>query len=312
MIMIPGTGAISNYGSYISNCTRNQMPFKIPVNSLSDVQLYINIGATRPDYIQYQLIHTCGGGGIESLMTSSYVIGQDTNDNWYGVFKNFTGSTSTCFVIAITLNISGTDYIFFSEEYCINTGCDELTLIKGCYGNLDNKISYDSEGVYFGTTDSAEAMGDLSIVYKHELYLRGVEVTLLAIKNTFKQGRTRTFRTEKEKLYQFWAEIIPEWYIDEIDAVFFRGEVYIGSTKYLLNETQFELIEDCKRIWMPKATFKASFYQSFSCELDPCAAPVEECCDPSSIQVTAVYSDNTFVCCDPEIISVQAVYESGE
>lgn len=299
-MMIKGTGTISNYSSYTNNCQRNQMPYKIPVPSLQDVQLYINIGAVKPDAVQYQLIHTCGGGSIETLSTSSYVVGQDTTGNWYGVFKNFTGSTPVCFVIAITLTFGATDVIYFSDEYCVENGCNPLTLIKGCYGNLDNKLSYDCEGVYFGTTDSPDAMGDLSIVYKHELYLRGVEVTLNAIKNSFKQGRTRNFRTEKEKIFLFWAELIPEWYIPEVDAVFYRGEVYVGDIKYLVNETAYEKVEDCKRMWKPTATFKESCYQSFSCEIDPCATPEEQpCCDPLGVEATVEFD----VCCDPVIIS---------
>lgn len=313
MIMIPGTGTISNYGSYINNCQRNQMPYKIPVTSLSNVQLYIDIGAIRPDAVQYHLIHTCGalGGTIETIITSSYVVGQDTNSNWYGVFKNFTGATPSCFVIAITLTIGATDYIFFSEEYCVQSGCEVLTLIKGCYGNLDNKLSYDCEVIYFGVPagDTASAMGDLTLVYKHELYLRNVEVTLNSIKNSFKQGRTRNFRTEKEKLYLFMAELVPEWYISEIDSVFYRGEIFVGSTHYLINETQFEKIEDCKRMWKPTATFKESCYQSFSCELNPCAEAVEDCCNVDGVTAEVAWSDND--CCEPQILDVQIEHESG-
>lgn len=300
MIMTPGSGGASNYTSYIKNCTAGQHPYKIPVNNLQDVQLYINIGATAPTTAEYQIIATCGpdGGDINSIVPDSYVIGQDTNENWYGVFKDFQGTAPSCFVIAITLD----GQIYFSEEYCIEPPCNELTLLKGCYGNLDNKLSYDCEGVYFGTPEVA-AMGDSSVKYEHKLLLRNVEVSLAQIKNTFKQGRTRSFRTEKEKIYQFTGDFVPEWYMGEIDAVFYRGEVYVGAVKYLLNETSFEKIEECKRIWKPDASFKESCYQSFSCEADPCATDGGEsggggesgesggggnpCCDPTIISATA-------------------------
>lgn len=274
------------------------MPYNIPVNNLQDVQLYINIGTTKPDAVLYQLIHTCGplAGVIETISTTSYVVGQDTNLNWYGVFKNFTGATpASCFVVSITLTTGVTDTIYFSEEYCIENNCNSLVLIKGCYGNLDNKISYDCEGTYFGTPSGA-TLGDTTISYKHELLLRSVEVYCSAIKNTFKQGRTRNFRTEKEKIFQFNAQLVPYWFLSEIDAVFYRGEVYVGSTKYLLNETQFELIEECKKIWKPAATFKENCLQSFSCELDPCAAPPVDCCDAEfvSVDVEEVPFDSGF------------------
>lgn len=283
--MIPGSGTISDYGSYISNCTLSQKPYRIPVNSLADVQLFINIGVVKPTTVQYDIIHTCGplAGTVESITPSSYVIGQNPSNSWYGVFKDFSGANPTCFVISITLDST----IYFSEEYCVEN-CRPLTLIEGCYGNLDNRLSTDCEGVYFGThAGSGEPLGDTSVKYEHKLLLRDVNVFLTALKNSFKQGRTRSFRTEKEKIYQFEiAETIPEWYLSDIDAIFYRGEVKIGGVNYLLNETQFENVEPCFRQWKANATFKESCYQSFSCETDPCATPAEECCDPVVLSVT--------------------------
>lgn len=288
MKMITGSGTIANYSSYISNCTKNQAPYRVPVNSLADVQLYISIGAVKPTTVGYELIHTCGSlaGTIETITPSDYVVGQDSNNVWYGVFKNFlidSGINLSCFVIAITID----GQIYFSEEYCIEPACIALTEIKGCYGNLDPLLSYDCDGVYFGFHAGDDtALGDTTIRYEHKMLLRDVEVSLASIKNSFKQGLTRNFRTEKEKIYQFYAEFIPEWYLTEIDAVFYRGEVYIDGTKYLVNETDFEKIEDCKRMWKPSATLKESCYKSFSCEADPCALPVTTCCDPELINVT--------------------------
>ena len=304
--MIPGTGSISNYGSYSNNCTKNQWPYKIPVNSLSDVQLYINIGVSSPGSATYELIHTCGvnGGVIESIIPGSYVIGQDTNDNYYGVFKNFSGASSTCFVIAITLD----SQIYFSEEYCVET-CKTLTLLEGCYGNLDPLISYDCEGIYFGVSQGV-TVGDATVTYRHKVYVRDAEVSLFSIKNSFKLGRTRNFRTEKDKIFQFLCELVPEWYLYELDAVFNRGEVYIDGIRYLINDTPYEKIEDCKRTWKPVVQLKESCYQSFSCEIDPCSEPVAECCDPEGITVV-VETEGEFVCCDPEIISVSSEFESG-
>lgn len=278
--MIRGSGTIANYGAYISNCTKKQWPYKIPVTSISDIQLFIDIGG-QPDYAQYQLIHTCGpyAGEIETLTTSSYIIGQKPNDDWYGVFKNFeeTEFPLSCFVIGITLTFGLLDVIYFSEEYCVDNPCDNLTLIKACYGNLNNKISYGCDGVYFGRHATENTpLGDPTVYYQHQTYLREVDVTRSAIKNTFKQGRTRNFRTEKERIYQFWSEIIPEWYIDTIDAIFFRGEVIVGDTQYLVDATNFEKLDECLKSWKPSATFKDSCYQSFSCEENPCLPPSEE------------------------------------
>ncbi len=287
MKMIPGAGTISDYSSHISNCTKNQAPYRVPVNSLADVQLYINIGTVKPTTVGYELIHTCGSlaGTIETITPANYVVGQDSDNNWYAVFKNFlidSGINLSCFVIAITVDTQ----IYFSEEYCIEPSCVSLTEIKGCYGNLDPLLSYDCEGIYFGFhAGSDTVLGDATVRYEHKLLLRNAEVYRNLIKNTFKQGRTRNFRTEKEKIFQFNAEFIPDWYLDEVDAVFYRGEVYIGGVRYLVNETEFELIEECKKLWAPSATLKESCYKSFSCEADPCALPVTECCDPELINV---------------------------
>src|SRR5687768_7698945 len=117
MKMTLGGGTISSYSLYTKNCTMNQWPYRIPVNNLQDVQLYIAIGS-QPSTVEYQLLHTCGAsaGIIENLTTSEYVIGQDTNLEWYGVFRNFNSAANPlgCFVIAITLD----EQIYFSEEYC--------------------------------------------------------------------------------------------------------------------------------------------------------------------------------------------------
>lgn len=318
---VNGVVAITDYRSYIHNCQANQMPYRIPVNTLADVQLYIAIGATKPPAILVELLHTCGPneGQIETLITYDYVVGQDTTGAWYAVFKNFDQSFDlSCFVIAITLiDIGGSDtgdLVYFSEEYCKQNTCNPLIEINGCYGNLENALSYDCEGIYFGTHAGPQsALGDTTIVYKHNLLLRQVEVVLSAIKNNFKQGRTRSFRTEKEKLYQFWAELVPAWYMSEIDAVFYRGEVYVGGIKYLVNETQFEKVEDCKQIWKPTALFKESCYQSFSCELTPCDPPAQTCCDPEiiSAEVTEVPNGTTMNTVVIQCITDQAPLVTG-
>ncbi len=287
MKMIPGTGTISDYGSYISNCTLKQLPYKVPVPSLDAIQLYIDIGTTKPTTVLYELIHTCGpnAGDVETLATTVYQIGQDQNNRWFGVFKNLiidSGVDLKCFVIAITLDAK----IYYSEEFCIDD-CDDPKYVQGCYGNLDANISTDCNGIYFGHHVGDDTpLGNTSVTYKHKVYLRGIEVTLQNYKNVFKQGITRTFRTEQERIYQFWAELIPEWYMEQVNGVFFRGEVNIDGTRYLLNETLFEKVEECLKQWKPTATFRDSCFQSFSCEDDPCAEPPEECCAPVFLSAT--------------------------
>lgn len=303
MKMTLGTGTIANYSSFIKGCTTRQFPYRIPITSLADVQLYVAIGAAAPGVAGYELIHTCGNiGQVDSIIPGSYVIGQDTNDNYYAVFKNFSGSSATCFVIAITLG----SQIYFSEQYCIENNCEQLTLLNGCYGNLDPLISYDRNGIYFGVSQGG-TIGDSTVVYEHKAYMRNVEVTLNALKTTFKQGRTRTFRIEADDILLFWAEPVPEWYIRYIDAIFKRGEVFIGDTKYLLENTAYEKLDECLKTWKPSVTLRESYYQSFSCEADPCAPPERECCEPEGIEATVEFSEET--CCNPEIINAEIIFE---
>ncbi len=294
MKMISGTGTISNYGQFISNCQLRQWPYRIPVNGLTDVQLYVDIGAVRPTAVTIELIYTCGplAGNVVALTSSSYVIGQTPENNWYAVFKSLVGTVPSlsCFVIAVTFEMdespSPGSAIYFSEEFCIED-CQPLIELKGCYGHLSPRLSTDCEGIYFGVhAGESNPLGDSTVTYEHKLFLRQVEVTVAQIKNSFKQGRTRSFRTEKEKIFQFWSELVPEWYIPEIDSIFYRGEVFIDGTRYLVNETQYEKAEECFKTWKPWATLKESCYKSFSCEADPCAPVSQECCDPIIVNAT--------------------------
>ncbi len=297
--MVLGSGTIANYDQFIYNCTLNQFNYKVPVNSLQDVQLYAAFGTSAPGSPTIELIHTCGpdGGTIETLTTSEFVTGQDTNQNYYGVFRNFNETTTaTCFVLAVTAG----GQIYFSQEYCIVAPCESITFIQGCYGNLDPLISYDREGIYFGLSQGGTT-GDATVFYKHYAYMRRVELTINAVKNTFKKGRTRNFRVESEDILQFWGEPIPEWYLKHIDAIFKRGEIFVGDTKYLVEETSYDKLDECFKNWKPSATLVESYYQSFSCEADPCAPPTESgggsgggptvCCDPSVTNATVSVGD---------------------
>jgi len=287
--MFLGAGAITDYGSWTPNCTLKQWPYKIPVLGLSDVELYID-GASASSA---QILHTCGPsmGTIESV---SYEGGPSTDPagQTYSVMKNFSGSSPTgTFVIAVTASGS----LYFSPEYSIaDTTCSNPpTLIEGCYGNIDPLLAWDCNGKYFrGPTP-----------YEHKLYIREAEVTINAIKNTFKQGRTRSFRTEKEKIFLFNAEWIPEWYLEELDAVFHRGEVYIDGVKYLVDATNYEKLDDCVKAWRPTVTLKKICMQSFSCEADPCSVvPIESGTTGGGGGTSGSGGGGTPTCCDVTVI----------
>jgi hypothetical protein len=313
MKMIPGTGTALDYGLYISNCQTRQRNYKIPVQGLLDVQLYIDFGPDNPgDTAAINLVHTCGAaaGTTELLTPAAYVIGQDPDDNYYGVFQGFNETTDAiAFIIAIEFG----DVVYFSEEYEIDVCPGDLKLVKSCYGNLEPEISFDAEDIYFGQSQGG-TLGDASVVYEHKFLMRLVEVSLNAIKNDFKQGRTRTFRNEATNLFLFWGEFVPGWYLPHVDAVFKRGEVYIGSPeeedpkKWLLDSTVYENLDDCSQCWRPAVLLKKNHYNSFSCEEDPCVVVVDEgggggggpdtCCNPSVNEATVEFLEGNTVCLD--------------
>lgn len=180
------------------------------------------------------------------------------------------------------------------EEYEAQNQCSNWTSIYSCYGNLDPLVYRDCNSIPFGVPVVTGSI--------HEVFLKNVEVTLAGIKNTFKQGRSRNFRTEKEKVYQFWADPIPEWLMEEFDAVLTRGEVYIGGsagvggTKYLVASTDFELVEPCERLWKPSATFHTHCGMPFGCE-DSCTEESGESGGGES---------ETPICCDPVVTNAES------
>lgn len=312
-----GGSSISDYQSFVYNYTLGQFNYKIPI-TLPDVQLYVPLSewaAGVPGSQSWELIHTCGStaGTVESITPSSYVAGTDPNGDAYMVISGFAeNTTAECFVIAGTLDGN----IWFSQEYgneaaCGSGGGATLNYVLSCYGNLDPKISFDREGIYFGQSQGSTA-GDSTVTYQHRFLMRQLELTIAGIRNEFKQGRTRTFRSESTDLYLFWGELIPEWYLKHIDAVFKRGEVEVGiyhgvysfdathpisgnPGRYLVSDTNYEKADECLKSWKPSVTLKENFYNSFSCEPDPCTFNPQtgggggenpNCCDPQVTNAT--------------------------
>ncbi len=322
MKMVQGAGTIADWTSYVYNCRLGQWNYKMysSGNLAITMMLYIDFGTNAPGFVTAELVHTCGAtaGTIEAISLDSYVIGQDTNGRYYGVFDTFNETTTApCFVIALTFDVG----IWFSQEYCVvnNAGfcASQVISVKGCYGNLDPLISYDAEGIYFGQSQGG-TQGSSNLVYQHQFTLTNGEITLNSIKNDFKSGRSRNFRTESQDIYLFQGELIPEWYIKHVDAVFKRGEVHvslnmlttgevlddnIGTDKFLVGATVYEKVDECVKGWKPNVNLIRNQYQSFSCEVNPCNVVVDggggggdlPCCDPAVIDATVVFTDGNTV-----------------
>lgn len=211
------------------------------------------------------------------LQAQDYVVGQDANGMWYGVFKNFivVGEYNpSCFIVSFLID----DKRYFSEEYCIEATCIPLTELRACYPDNMSLLGFDMQNIYYGyhTGEPSIALGDVAIRYYHRLFVRDGQVVRTSNKTTFKVNRTRNFRSQVEKLFELRCEFVPEWYSDYIMAVVARGVVEVAlkvgdaRKKYVLNDTLFELVDEDSKLWKPFAKFIQVFRHFFGCDEGAC------------------------------------------
>src|SRR5688572_13615317 len=104
MKMIRTTAAVAahQYTEYVHNCLRNpacERSYLAPLPGLPYLQLYVSFGSEKPFTQEFVLVDLCTGDQ-QPILSTNYVIGQDPDGNWYGVFKNFnTPADVTSFVV---------------------------------------------------------------------------------------------------------------------------------------------------------------------------------------------------------------------
>lgn len=290
-----GAVAPNQYAPYVSNCNRNPscvLSYAAPLPSVANLQLYVNFGSTKPATMEFKLINICNGD-TEQIFSSNYVAGQDSEGNWYGVFKYFNAPAGaiTSFVVwlssFVNTNAGLQEQTYFSELLLVEP-CQALMKIKACQPASATTTAFDYNGVYYGLPQNVDYLGISEVRYFHTAWVRSGKVVETAFKATFTGSVTRNFRTQVDKTLQFQCEIVPKWYKDELLAIFTRGKVQIDDANYyLLSDLAFTGLNDDDAMWKPWAVFTASFRGFYGCDDSECI----ECCSPTVI--SAHTTDNS-------------------
>jgi hypothetical protein len=297
--MIPtGTDApITDWTAYVSNCNRNaacELPFLMPLPGIPYLQLYVNFGAYMPSAIEIILQNTCNQAYTDQLIANNYVVGQDPEGNWYGVFKYFKTPTTpgnpaiTSFVVWLSAMLETPagliERTWFSEHITIET-CRPLMKLKSCYPEGSTNTGFDHMGTYYGLPVGEDYLGMEAIRYYHIAYVRNGKVRDLPPKATFTSNLRRNFRTTLELTWQLESELVPKWYKDVLLSVFARGAVQVNDgTTYLVSDLAFEDAAENGLLWKAWAQLKQTSRLYFGCDDSVCS----DCCSPTVTGATAV------------------------
>lgn len=296
MIQTPAAVAISTYPAYVHNCLRNaacEPPYAAPLPTVAHMQLYVDFGQYKPATIEFQLQDACSLDNQEQIFPSNYVVGQTPEGNWYGVFKYFNNPVTpvTTFVVWLSALVDTPagllERTFFSEMLMVEP-CAPLTKVKACLPEGATTTGFDVNGVYYGLPVNVDFLGQEQIRYFHIAYVRFGKVREMGNKATFSSSLYRTFRSSLEKVWQLETELVPQWYKDELLAIYMRGAVQINDGKtYIVSELNFEALNDDDLIWKPFAQMKETFRQFFGCDDSECV----ECCSPIVIEAFTTFNE---------------------
>jgi hypothetical protein len=299
---------------YLFNCTRNQScqrPYYIPIPSLFELQLYFDFQFGKPTAYVINII-TCDGEVIP-LTWCSYVIGQHTDDTWYGIFTQPEQSDSIgYFYISAEFVFEGYTYKYYSNQIKIEE-CHSLVEISSCYNDTDNQqYAFDCNGVYYQYhAGTGIAAGNPLLRYNHKAFVRRGQVIESKNKLSFTLFNSRTaYKNSVTKEFLFEFELVPAFYKDILLAVFNRGNILINNIPYTLIESQdIGITDNDSKLWKMDISLTEICKQYFSCtptvcETPDCGTPViESCCDPVVTDAIVVTPD---ACCDPTVIDATA------
>ncbi len=285
MKMIRTTAAVAanQYPAYVHNCLRNpacEREFLAPLPGFPYLQLYVSFGSEKPITQEFTVVDTCNGNQ-QQIFPTSFVIGQDPDGNWYGVFKNFnTPADITSFVVHFSAIVfTGVTYLertFFSEMLVIEQ-CLPLTKVKSCHPELATTTGFDINGVYYGLPQTVDYSGNPLVRYFNIAYVRLGKVRELSNKATFKSSLIRNFRTTVEKIHQLETELVPQWYKNVLLAIYARGAISVNDgPTYLVSDLNIEPLNEDDLTWKPFAQLKETFRLYFGCDESECI----ECCSP--------------------------------
>lgn len=261
-----GSALPSQYATYVHNCLRNaacEPEYYAPVPAISAVQLYVAFGSSAPGSVEFTLIDVCNQVE-EQIVPSEYIVGDDPEGNFYGVFKGFNTPVTTPSIFIIHLAAGGQS--FFSEAMVVET-CISLMKVLSCHPAEARETAFDVNGVYYGLPISASAGMD-GLSYTHVAWQRHGKVRELSNKATFVSSLYATYRSTVERIFQTEGEFVPQWYKDYFLALYSRGMVQVNDGKiYIVSDLAFEPINDDDLLWKPQAQLKETHKLFFGCDV---------------------------------------------
>lgn len=280
-----GTAAANQYPAYVHNCTRNaacEGAYSAPLPLVSDLQLFVDFGATQPASIEFTFIDTCNNT-TEQIFPSEYVVAQTPELNWYGVFRGFNNPAEPYTAFVVHLNANAGAMSFFSQMLSTQP-CGPLMKLKSCHPERATTTGFDINGIYYGLPEGSFAGGE--IYYTHTAWVREGKVRELPPRATFKSNLYFTSRVTVEKNHTIETELVPKWYKDVLLALYSRGMVQVNdATTYIVSDLAFEAINDDDLTWKPLAQLKETFRGFFGCDefcvLDPLESAPSEGSEPA-------------------------------
>lgn len=275
--------------AFLYNCTRKnpEIEYNVPILGFDDVQVYIEFGSVKPTAFDVKIVNACTNVVSELIAVPVYLVGKDPAGNWYGVFK-FSELTGVPLQFYLSFEIDTAEpnsYRFFTEVYQIEVNCPKLSKVEACFPTRADELSYDSNEIYFGlTTDNTNSLGDRTLYYNHNLYVRKAKVFNDVPKVTFVSNVRKNFRTILDRIYEFKCELVPAWYKEYLLAIYLRGFIKIDGIRYQVTDIAFEALDEDDITWKPYAKLQKENKFYFGC--DDCEPPASVCCDPVVTSVT--------------------------
>lgn len=291
MLSTPTAAAITDYPAYVHNCLRNRQcepSWLAPLPGVPYLQLYVDYGDEQPNTVEFWLRDVCANTS-EQIFPSNYIVGQDPDGRWYGVYKYFNSPLApvTSFVVwhsALVETEAGLQERTFFSQMLVVEPCLPLTKVKACHPEGATTTGFDANGLYYGLP-TGTTFGIPGVRYFHIAYVRLGKVRELSVKGTFTASLISNFRTVIEKTSQLETELVPQWYKDVLLAIYARGAIQVNDGRiWLVSELNFEALNDDDLFWKPYAQLKETLRLYFGCDESVC----NECCSPQVINASVV------------------------
>jgi len=251
------------------------LPYYIPTSL--DTKEFINWQlrlTSKPKKITMYMVDLCNGQTIKTRAIT-YIIGQDSKDNFYAIYQGFSKLHFDLFYVFFEVKyITGQDERFYSQDFEWEK-CENVGIIEACYSESDNG-GFDSSGYYLGAVKNA-ILGNPIVKYFHNYPVRKLLSIYKGNSISYKTlNYVRNVKTTIERNYQIVFEVLPVWYDIEVSKALEKGQISIYGQKYILSGSTAEQVGDpsCNRIFNIVLA-KDTKIIGMSCSTDVCT--VIEC-----------------------------------